>query len=136
LDAQEVIKKWRDAMNEGRLDDFVGLYAPDTVLETPLTRAEGRQGVKGYDGSLGAAFSDSSLKTPSVIISGDIAAVEWVWSGKHTAPLVISSGKFPPTNRSFSLHGTSILRFNSQGQIARERRYYDTRSWFDQLGLK
>ena len=136
MDAHETIRKWRDAMNEGRLEEYLGLYAPDAVLETPVVRVEGRQGVKKYDGSLASATTDSALKISSEIVSGDYAAVEWVWSGKHTGPLVLSAGTFPPSNRTFALHGTSILRFTQEGLIAKERRYYDTRSWFEQLGLK
>jgi hypothetical protein len=62
--------------------------------------------------------------------------VEWIYGGKHTGPLVLSSGTIPPTNRSFSMPGTSILRFTPEGLIAKERRYYDTRSFYEQLGLK
>lgn len=132
----ETILKWRDSMNEGRLEEYLGVYAPDAVLETPVARAEGREGVKNYDGSLASATTNSTLKISSEIISGDTAAVEWIWSAKHTGPMVLSAGTFPPSNRIFALHGTSILRFNSQGLIAKERRYYDTRSWFEQLQQK
>jgi hypothetical protein len=136
MDAHELIQKWRDAMNEGRLEEYLGYYAPDAVLETPLARVEGRKGVKGYDGSLASAFPNASLKTSSIVVSGDTAAVEWIYGGKHTGPLVLSSGTIPPTNRSFSMPGTSILRFTPEGLIAKERRYYDTRSFYEQLGLK
>jgi steroid delta-isomerase-like uncharacterized protein len=136
MDARETIRKWRDSMNEGRLEEYLGVYSPDAVLETPIARVQGRQGVKEYDGSLASAIKDSVLKTPSMIVSGDTAAVEWVWSGKQTGEMVVSGAKIPATNRSFSLYGTSILHFDSKGLIAKERRYYDVRTWLEQLGLK
>jgi steroid delta-isomerase-like uncharacterized protein len=136
MDAHETIRKWRDSMNEGRFEEYLGVYSPDAVLETPIARVQGRQGVKEYDGSLGSAIKDSVLKTPSIIVSGDTAAVEWVWSGKQTGEMVVSGAKIPATNRSFSLYGTSILHFDSKGLIAKERRYYDVRTWLEQLGLK
>jgi hypothetical protein len=50
--------------------------------------------------------------------------------------MVVSGAKIPATNRSFSLYGTSILHFDSKGLIAKERRYYDVRTWLEQLGHK
>ena len=136
MDAHGTIRKWRDSMNEGRFEEYLGVYSPDAVLETPISKVRGRKGVKGYDGSLGAAVKDSFLKTSSIIVSGDTAAVEWIWSGKQTGDIKVSGAKIPATNRSFALHGTSILHFDSKGLIAKERRYYDVGTWLEQLGVK
>jgi hypothetical protein len=136
MDANETIRKWRDSMNDGRFEEYLGVYSPDAVLETPISKVHGREGVKGYDGALGAAIEDSNLKTPSIIVSGDIAAVEWIWSGKQTGDIVVSGAKIPAKNRPFALHGTSILHFDSKGLIRSERRYYDVRTWLEELGVK
>jgi hypothetical protein len=50
--------------------------------------------------------------------------------------MVVSGAKIPATNRAFALHGTSILHFDSEGLITKERRYYDVRTWLEQLGHK
>jgi hypothetical protein len=123
-------------MNEGRFEEYLSVYSQDAVLETPISKVQGREGVKGYDGSLGAAVEDSFLKTSSIIVSGDTAAVEWIWSGKQTGEIKVSGAKIPATNRSFALQGTSILHFDSNGLIAKERRYYDVGTWLEQLGKK
>ncbi|MFQ5837612.1 MAG: ester cyclase [Thermoplasmata archaeon] len=136
MDVNDLIRKWKDAVNEEELDAFAAMYAPDAVLQTALARVEGRQAVKQYEGALFTAFSGVSLKTLSVVTSGDTGAVEWEYSGKHTGELVGAEGTIPPTDRSFRLRGASFLRINPEGLIVEEHRYFDTGSLFKQLGLK
>ncbi len=47
----------------------------------------------------------------------------------------MDEGPVAATNRSVKLLGASFLRFNTEGLITEEHRYYDQASLFEQLGL-
>jgi hypothetical protein len=44
-------------------------------------------------------------------------------------------GDLPPTNRTVQLRGAIFVRFNNNGEIEEERRYFDMAAMMTQLGL-
>ena len=88
-----------------------------------------------YEGGLGSAFPGATLEVSQPVFRGDTAAVEWVWSGKNAGPLATPAGVVPATNRHMRVSGVSVLRFGPEGLIAEERRYYDVRTLYEQLGI-
>jgi hypothetical protein len=44
-------------------------------------------------------------------------------------------GTIPATGKRITLRGVSLFMLNANGEIAEERRYFDTGSFFAQLGL-
>jgi predicted ester cyclase len=45
------------------------------------------------------------------------------------------AGDIPPTNKAVSMAGAIFVRFNGQGEIEEERRYFDMASMLAQLGV-
>jgi predicted ester cyclase len=112
-------------------------YAPDAVLIVPLREAiRGPEAIGQYEDGIQLAFPDGSLTVARPVVRGDHTAVEWVYRGTHAGPIVIPGGVVvPPTGRPIVLRGASFLRFNAQGLIAEEHRYYDVRGLLEQLGF-
>jgi steroid delta-isomerase-like uncharacterized protein len=138
MDAEQIVEKWQEAVNQGQMDAFGALYAPDAVLVVPLVAdpVRGREAIQEYEGSVATAFPGATLNLSPLISSGNTIAVEWVYSGTNSGPIASPEGSVPATNRSMKLTGGSFLRFNDEGLITEEHRYYDRFSLMEQLGLQ
>ncbi len=138
MDAEQVVEKWKEAVNQGQMDAFGALYAPDAVLVVPLTPdpVRGREAIQEYEGTVATAFPGATLDLSTFIRGGKTVAVEWEYSGTNSGPLATPEGSVPATNRSMKLAGGSFLRLNDEGLIAEEHRYYDRLSLMEQLGLQ
>lgn len=138
--AQEVIaifERWRDAVDTGDMETFRKLYAPDAVLYSSWSPDPigGRDAIWQNESAMNAAFPGATLETRKPVVEHDTIAVEWTYSGRNTGPIKTAMRIIPPTNQWMSLHGASFLHFKD-GLITEERRYYDSRSLYQQLGLQ
>ncbi|MBI4415421.1 MAG: nuclear transport factor 2 family protein [Euryarchaeota archaeon] len=132
------MEKWREAVDQGEMDAFSALYAPEALLLVPLSPepVKGREAIQKYESTISSAFPGATLRLTRPIVRDDTVAVEWEYSGTNTGPLTTAAGVQPATHRHVSLRGASVLRFSPKGLIAEEHRYYDSRSLFQQLGLE
>ena len=138
MDVERLVQKWKEAVNGQQANVFGARYAPDAILLVPLSPdpLKGREAIQQYEGAIYAAFPRATLTLESRPLGeGDTVAVEWEYSGTNTGPLASPTGAIPPTNRPAKFRGASFLRYNHEGLIAEEHRYYDSRSLFQQLGL-
>ncbi len=137
MDVEQVVESWKDAVSRGHMEAFGALYAPDASLVVPLTPepVRGRAAIQEYEGTVASAFPGATLSLSPLIRRDDTVAVEWEYSGTHTGPLTTPAGPVAPTNRPVKLVGASFLRFNAEGLITEEHRYYDRASLLEQLGL-
>lgn len=131
-----ILGKWRQAVSTGDMSAFRDLYAEDAVLFAPMSPdpVRGRDAIWQYESAMRAAFPDSSLVTRKPVIDQETVAVEWEYSGKNTGPISTPMRIIPPTGQWMKLYGCSFLHFRD-GLIAEERRYYDARGLYQQLGL-
>jgi hypothetical protein len=112
------------------------VYASDAVLIVPLREPiRGSEAILQYEDSIRLAFPGGTLTVARPVVRGDHTAVEWEYRGTHAGPLAIPGGDAPPTGRPIVLRGASFLRFNPQGLIAEEHRYYDVCGLLEQLGF-
>lgn len=74
-------------------------------------------------------FPDVHITVQEVIEAGDRFTVFWTAEGTNTGP-----GDFPPTGRSFEVHGVSVNRIEN-GKMAGETAFFDTAQFMSQLGL-
>lgn len=110
-------------MNKGNLDGLAAGYAPDAVRIHPLAgKIEGRDGQKGFLKFLYDNYSDQKLSEGKRVVSGNMAAVEWIWEATHK-----ESGK-PVRIEEFV-----ILEFDRSGQIKWQRQYFDSAAFLKQL---
>lgn len=107
-----------ECFNEAARRDeyFERLYEDDVVLHgytpEPLTP---KAAVKGFYQMFLDAFPDLHVDTEAMYVEGDVLTLRLRFSGTHT-------GKFqgvPPSGRSFSIPGITILRFGAHRCVER-----------------
>ncbi|MGH9524440.1 MAG: ester cyclase [Terriglobales bacterium] len=136
-DVVSIFAKWSDAVDKGDMQAFRRLYAPDAVLYVPLSPDPigGRDAIWQYETAMHEAFPAATLETHKPVVEHDTIAVEWTYSGRNTGPIATPMRIIPATNQLMSIRGVSFLHFKD-GLITQERRYYDVRSLYQQLGLQ
>ncbi len=138
LDVEFLFQQWQQAVDHQYVETFASLYAHDALLHVPLVpeALKGRKAIQQFEGAVYAAFPGAHLAVRSIVLGADCVAVEWDYTGKNTGPLTGPTGPVPPTNRIVTVRGASFLRYGSDGLIAEEHRYYDSRSLMQQLGVQ
>ncbi len=108
--------------------------SPDIEFTDSMQHVHGTEALRQYLQTWSTAFPDSRIEVNNIIESGDQAAGEMVYRGKHTGPLTGPQGEIPPTGKSVELLGSAWIT-HSGGKITSFRGYYDTMSMMGQLGL-
>ncbi len=124
-----------EAFNAGDWDRFRATLTPDVVYEESGTgrRVEGAAGYIQLCQGWREAFPDGTGTLGWVAASGDTVAVEVVWTGTHTGPLVGPAGTMPPSQRRIEVRATLWLRL--EGGRAREVHHHlDMLTMLQQLG--
>ncbi len=136
--AEDMVKKFGDAMNKHDLNALMACWAPDAVIIDPASPQpiKGKEAVRQNMDAWLKAFPDLQFKPSNTILSkGDTIAFEVNLSGTHKGPLVGPQGTVPASNKKLQFTGVGFWRMNAQGLIAEERRYYDTAGFMRQLGI-
>ena len=137
MNPEEVVKKFFDSWNEHDVGSAVALLDSEVVGSNPLASQqkyglEGfRKGIEAYD----KAFPDLNMEITKIVTHGDTVAVEEVETATFKAPLEVATLTIPPTNRFYELRVACFFRVNAKGLIAEMRNYWDTRTFFQQLGI-
>ena len=76
------------------------------------------------------AFPDVRVRADNLLVSEDVAMLEWTWTGTHEGEFQNLS----PTNNMVEVHGMMKLVIEN-GQIREERSYYDAQHHLEQLGV-
>ncbi len=69
------------------------------------------------------AFEDMQGETVSLIVEGNQVAHEFVWRGRHTAPLKLSTGTIDPTGEQFTVHLAIHAEVDEDGRPTMIRAY-------------
>ena len=127
----EAQQAFRAAVNEGRLDAFDQLVAPDSVDTDPGPgQGPGPAGYRALYTEMRTAFPDLHIEVEHVTAAGDDVAFAYTLTGTHSGPF---QGK-EPTGRSFSVRGVQISRFQD-GLLAERWGSSDEAGLMSQLGL-
>lgn len=126
-----------NAWNSGDISAIASLYAQDAVMHHPLQPQPltGREAIRQLESGMFAAFSDIDWSATSVVGTGEALALEFKVCATNSKPMPTPKGPIPATNRRIELKGVSLIKLNKKGEIAEERRYFDSSSLFAQLGL-
>ena len=133
----EIFRREADSITRHDAKAFAANYAKNAAVYDPQY-AEPLRGdaIRKDMADFFAAFPDLKAEVVSTIVDGASFAAEWSVSGTHQGMLSMADGtQISPTQRHVAVRGASVGRFNSQGLIAEERRYYDLASMQSQLGL-
>lgn len=136
-DAVDLVNRWNRAVAAGNMAEFASMFAPDAVLFTPMSAdpIRGREAVVEFERNMHLAFPNATLTIHKPVAFGNTVAVEWEYAGRNTGPIQTPMRIIPPTGRDMHIHGASFIHFQN-GKITQERRYYDARVLFQQLGLQ
>lgn len=119
-------------------DALSELCADDAVVHHPLSPepVQGKAAIRASEQVLFDAFSDIDVSVMRVVAERDDVALEVVVRATNSGPLDVGGEEpLPPTGRRIELPAVWFLRLDSDGKIAEERDYFDTGSFFRQLGL-
>ncbi|HXG35946.1 MAG TPA: ester cyclase [Dehalococcoidia bacterium] len=134
---EDTLRKGLEAFNQHNPQGFTAMYAEDAIVYDPFypEPLRGKAAIRKDMEDFFAAFPDIQMHVANVIASGDTVAMEATGAGTHRGPMLVPGGEVPPTNRRMEIRGAIFCRFDAQGQITEERRYFDTGSIMQQLGL-
>jgi len=137
MNPEEIVKKFFDRWNAYDVDGAVALLDSEVVASNPLVlqRRSGKEDVrKGID-AYNKAFPDLKMEIIKIVAQGDTVAVEEVETATFKGPLEVATLTIPPTDRPYELRVACFVRVNAKGLIAEMRNYWDTRIYFQQLGI-
>ena len=128
--ARELLDQIVGTFNEAQWAAAEALWAPDAVWEEigtgrTLTVPEGIAAAKDWR----TAFADVRGTIENRLVDGHQAAVEIVWRGTHTGPLMGA----PPTGKPIAVRAVAVIT-EADGRVARMRHYLDIAGMTAQLG--
>ncbi|HXY87801.1 MAG TPA: nuclear transport factor 2 family protein [Candidatus Acidoferrales bacterium] len=137
MNPEEIVKKFFDRWNAYDVDGAVALLDSEVVASNPfaLQRKIGKEGVRKGIEAYNKAFPDLKMEITMIVAHGGIVALEEVETATFKGPFEVATVTIPPTNRSYELRVACFFRVNVEGLIAEMRNYWDTRVFFEQLGI-
>ena len=124
---EQRIQDQLSAFNEHDAAGFTAFYADDAVVVDPgyPEPLRGREAIEKDMSGFLTAMPDVRATVTNVLAAGDTVAIEMDVTGTQTGPLELPDGELPPTGRRVVQRFAAFSRFDEQGRIAEERRYYD-----------
>ncbi|MFD0045521.1 ester cyclase [Pseudarthrobacter scleromae] len=125
-----------EAVNAHDPKGFAATYAADAVVHDPLypQPLKGRDAVEQDMVELLRAFPDARFSLGPLLQDGAMFAAEFTLRGTHQGPLASPEGEIPATGRTIENNGAVFSKFNADGEVAEEHRYYDVAGLLAQLG--
>jgi steroid delta-isomerase-like uncharacterized protein len=135
--ADEVARRYVEAINKKDPDAFAALYTEDAVLYDPFFPAtKGRDALRSMIEGILRAFSDMTWEqVGEPIEAGGRAALVVAVRATNDGPLAMPGGEVPATGKEISYESAVLWTFGSDGLIAEERSYFDATGVAAQLGL-
>ncbi|MHA7290024.1 ester cyclase [Arthrobacter sp. MDT3-24] len=133
----DAIARAIEAANTHDAKAFAATYAADAVVHDPLypQPLKGRDAVEQDMVELLRAFPDVSLTVGPLFQDGETFAAEYTLRGTHQGPLASPGGEIAATGKSFINNAAVFSKFNAEGEVTEERRYYDVAGLLAQLGV-
>lgn len=105
-------------------------HTADFTWRENSNETSGREAYQAFVTAYKTAFPDLSFEMNDMIAEGDKVVVYWTATGTHRGYLM----GHPPTNRTASVEGISIMRV-TEGRISQEWTAWDEAGLIEQLGL-
>ena len=80
-----------------------------------------------------AAMPDARGNVKNALSSGNSVALEVVWEGTHTGPLMTPGGTIPPSGKHQTTPGVLVCEVEG-GKIRTSRNYFDILTLLQQIG--
>lgn len=120
------------AMQAKDAKKLASLYADSGVIKFPgMPDTVGRDAIAGMWQKNFDAFPDSKSAPSRIFVKGDVAVVEWTWTGTQTKDM----GPIKATEKKVGVNGADVMWFNPDGQIKESHTYMDMGTVMSQLGV-
>jgi predicted ester cyclase len=131
----DLVEKHYDSVMSNNPDANDEIFSADVATTFPgvgtLHSLEAfKEVVRGFAG----AFPDGRFTFTSSVESGNRIAVQGIYSGTNTGPLLTPAGEMPPTGRRLELPYGDFFEVEN-GKIVRHNLYFDQVVFMTQLGL-
>jgi predicted ester cyclase len=126
---------WREAARVIEQPFIVGaeLTPVDADFRSPVGEIHGKDSIRAFLGGFDAAFPGAQFSVDHVIEAGSLVAVEGVYRGTHSGPLMTpDGGSLPPTGRSVAAPFATIFQV-ADARITSHRPYWDVAGFMAQL---
>ena len=112
-------------------------FAPGFVFHGPDGAGLDYEGLKGYFGSLRAAFDDLTIDRGVIVVDGAYVACQTTIAGTFVREFTHSPvGPLPPNGKRIVFELMNIFRYDDQGRLAEEWVQTDNRSRLRDLGAE
>ena len=120
---EDFARRYGDAWASADSDAFVALFAPDAVYRDDQVGrlSRGPDEIRAFHAHFVAAISEIRMDFARAFRVGDLACLEWTFSGRQTGTY---HGK-PPTSIAFTSKGATVMTFAPDGRIVSVTDYYD-----------
>ena len=122
-----------EGFSQGRLEVFDEVCAPDVVSHDPA-EAEDIRGIEAHKQraqGYRTAMPDLHVTVEDLFAVEDKVAMRWTVRGTNDGELM----GMPPTGRAVEMTGTSIDRFDDDGQLVETWDQWDNAGFMSQLGI-
>ena len=103
-------------LSQNNLSSLSELYAPNVEFIDPVHQMQGLEQLQQYFSHAYARLSSCEFVATTKIANQDQGCLGWLMTFTHEA---IGNGK------AISVHGCSVVHWNSEGKIVYHRDYYD-----------
>ena len=107
------------------------LFAPELIIHTPGGDIPGPEGWVALCNAYKSAFPDFHMVVEDVFGEGDLVALVAVSSGTFENEFM----GIAPTGKTFELRTASVSRHREDGKHVEITQYFDTASFYQQLGI-
>lgn len=126
-----VRRSYEEVWSQGNLAAIPELYAPDFVLDDPLTPGVcGPEGYQHYVMAMRLPFPDLQFTVEEQLAEGDRVATRWCAHGTQQGEFM----GIPPTGQAGVVTGTTISRI-VDGKIVEEKSSWDALGFLQSLGV-
>jgi predicted ester cyclase len=127
---QQTLDRAIAAWNDGRLDEYLDLYADDIRLHGYAPEPLDRAGVRAFYEGIVAAFGSTRLELHETLWDGDACAIRATMTGRHVGTF----NGIEPTGTDIALPTITLLHFDADGRCAERWAQADMLGLMIQLG--
>ncbi len=126
-----------DAFSKGDWELLRGVLASDAHYEEYGTerKVDGPAEIVELFTGWKQAFPDAAGTVTSAFASENKAALEVIWKGTHTGPLMTAEGAIAASGKSMETPGAVFYTFDGD-KITSMRQYFDSQTLLKQLGVQ
>ena len=138
MSADDLARRYVDAVNRGDVEGLGALYAADAVMFDPAAPepVKGRDAIVATFAAFKQAIPDMQWRLFAPVFGDDRrVAYEVEVTGVNSGPLATPAGELPPTHNAIALAMAIVDTLDSDGLIIEERAYYDATGFAARLGM-